>query len=330
MNAVTRDEWDAFLENHPEAHILQTSAWGLLKSGYGWQPNWIVSGNAGAQVLLRRLPLGFWIGYVPKGPVGSHWRGTLTEIEALCKRKKMIFLKIEPDLWETDPDGQLRQMNGFHSGARTIQPQRTIVIDLNGSEEEILGRMKQKTRYNIRLAEKKDIVVERNADINNFNSLMAVTAERDNFGVHAGRYYQDAFKFFEKKGSVNLFMAFYQGTPLAAIMVFQRGLRAWYFYGASNNLERNRMPTYLVQWRAIQWAKSQGCSSYDLWGVPDEEEQVLENEFEHRSEGLWGVYRFKRGFGGEVRRSAGAWDKVYHPCLYRFVQWWQARRGEAA
>jgi peptidoglycan pentaglycine glycine transferase (the first glycine) len=221
-------------------------------------------------------------------------------------------------------------MNGFHSGVRTIQPRRTIVVDLKASEEEILGRMKQKTRYNIRLAEKKGVVVESSSDIGTFNSLMAVTADRDNFGVHAGRYYLDAFKAFEKKGSVNLFMAFHQGTPLAAIMVFQRGSRAWYFYGASNNLERNRMPTYLVQWRAMQWARSQGCSSYDLWGVPDQDEKTLEDEFEHRSDGLWKVYRFKRGFGGLVKRSAGAWDKVYNPYFYRFVQWWQARRGEAA
>jgi lipid II:glycine glycyltransferase (peptidoglycan interpeptide bridge formation enzyme) len=99
-------------------------------------------------------------------------------------------------------------------------------------------------------------------------------------------------------------------------MVFANGLRAWYVYGASNNEERNRMPTYLLQWEAIRWAKSKGCEEYDLWGVPDENEEMLEANFESRHDGLWGVYRFKRGFGGELKRAAQALDKVYNPLLY--------------
>jgi lipid II:glycine glycyltransferase (peptidoglycan interpeptide bridge formation enzyme) len=99
-------------------------------------------------------------------------------------------------------------------------------------------------------------------------------------------------------------------------MVFANGNRAWYVYGASNDQERNRMPTYLLQWEAIRWAKSHGCEEYDLWGVPDENEETLEANFETRHDGLWGVYRFKRGFGGELKRAAQALDRVYNPLLY--------------
>ena len=77
------------------------------------------------------------------------------------------------------------------------------------------------------------------------------------------------------------------------------------------------MPTYLIQWAAIQWARAKGCTHYDLWGVPDYPEEILEADFTERSDGLWGVYRFKRGFGGKVKRAIGAWDKVYRPALYR-------------
>jgi lipid II:glycine glycyltransferase (peptidoglycan interpeptide bridge formation enzyme) len=89
------------------------------------------------------------------------------------------------------------------------------------------------------------------------------------------------------------------------------------------------MPTYLLQWEAMRWARERGCTEYDLWGVPDADEDVLENNFSTRSDGLWGVYRFKRGFGGELRRTVGAWDRVYNPELYTAYRWWINRRGRA-
>jgi peptidoglycan pentaglycine glycine transferase (the first glycine) len=104
-------------------------------------------------------------------------------------------------------------------------------------------------------------------------------------------------------------------------VVFALGGCAYYLYGASTDEERNRMPTYLLQWRAMQWAKERGCTEYDLWGLPDEDEETLEAQFESRSDGLWGVYRFKRGFGGQVKRAAQALDRVYMPLLYRLYLW---------
>ena len=99
-------------------------------------------------------------------------------------------------------------------------------------------------------------------------------------------------------------------------MVFSASKRAWYFYGASDNQKRHLMPTYLLQWEAMLWAKKKGCTHYDLWGVPDQDEDYLENHFNDRQDGLWGVYRFKRGFGGTLTRSVGAFDRVYQRSLY--------------
>jgi len=109
-------------------------------------------------------------------------------------------------------------------------------------------------------------------------------------------------------------------------MAFLQHERAWYFYGASDDEHRNLMPTYLLQWEAMRWAKAQGAKTYDLWGVPDVEESVLEKQFTIRSDGLWGVYRFKRGFGGQVVRSAPAFIRVYHPMLYRVYQMLRSTR----
>ena len=197
-----------------------------------------------------------------------------------------------------------------------IQPPRTIIIDIRKGEEEILGRMKQKTRYNIRLAEKKGVSVRAWDDIDSFHKMMLVTGDRDSFGIHSPEYYRRAYELFRPEGMCELLVAEYEGKPLAALMVFGRGRRAWYFYGASTDEERNRMPTYLLQWEAINWAKMHGCQEYDLWGVPDEDEKTLESNFEKRHDGLWGVYRFKRGFGGELKRVAQAMDRVYNPLLY--------------
>lgn len=335
MPLVQVSEWDSFLSSHPQAHLLQTTAWGELKSEYGWGVERVVHGEVGAQVLFRRLPFGLSIAYIPRGPVGGNgqpesqlraWEGFWPEIDALCRRKKAILLKVEPDLWQESEDG-LAPPRRFRRASHAIQPPRTIVVDLEGDEGDVLARMKQKTRYNIRLALRKNVIVRPSSNVALFYELMQVTGERNEFGVHAEGYYQRAYDLFSPRGDCQLFLAEFERQPLAAIMVFAHSQRAWYFYGASNNEQRHRMPTYLLQWEAMRWARSLGCRTYDLWGVPDEVEETLENQFTGRSDGLWGVYRFKRGFGGQLRRAAGPWDRVYQPALYALYRWWVERRA---
>jgi peptidoglycan pentaglycine glycine transferase (the first glycine) len=197
-----------------------------------------------------------------------------------------------------------------------IQPPRTLIVDIQGSEEDILARMKQKTRYNIRLAGKKGVTVRSWTDLQAFHDMMLTTGGRDGFGVHSLEYYQRAYDLLQPGGKCEILVAEYEGKPLAALFVASHGNRAYYLYGASTDEERNRMPAYLLQWEAMKWAKAHGCEEYDLWGVPDEEKATLEANFEKRQDGLWGVYRFKRGFGGQLKRAAQAMDRVYNPLLY--------------
>jgi len=324
---VNFSEWKQFVSAHPEAHVLQTAEWGELKQGFGWDVIRLISNDVGVQILFRRLPLGFTVAYLPK-PVNSYQfseisENLMAEIDVVCRKKHAIFLKIEPDHWENR--GQLsvnsnQSLNTEHWSLNTslhnIQPPRTIVLSLLGSEDDILNRMKQKCRYNVRLAEKKGVTVRAWDDLDGFHRLMQVTGGRDGFGVHSLEYYKKAYELFHLAGIAELLVAEFDGKPLAALMIFAVGARSWYLYGASNDEERNRMPTYLLQWEAIRWARAQGCSEYDLWGVPDADEATLEAEFESRHDGLWGVYRFKRGFGGEIKRAAQARDRVYNPLLY--------------
>jgi len=348
---VSLTDWNQFLTQHTNAHLLQTGDWGELKSAFGWKPVRIITGNVGAQILFRKLPLGFTIGYIPKGPVCNNplsaivdgfWR----EIDIVCKSHRAIFCKFEIDTWETESlslealrvffytsQASIPRLlyktriplsviigslvnNKWLMAPHNIQPPRTIVVDIKSDEEQILGKMKQKTRYNIRLAEKKGVTVRAWNDIESFHKMMTVTGGRDGFGIHSLEYYKRAYELLQPNGLGEILVAEYEGKPLAALFVARNGHRAYYLYGASTDEERNRMPTYLLQWEAVKWAKAHGCEEYDLWGVPDEDEATLEANFESRHDGLWGVYRFKRGFGGEIKRAAQAMDRVYNPLLY--------------
>lgn len=322
MPEISASAWEGFLVAFPNAHILQTARWGELKASFGWSVIRLIAPNSvacGAQILFRRLPFSFSIAYLPKGPVGQDWDALWPEIDSVCRHRRAIFLINEPDRWDVDLQVPPRHEapSGFKPSPHAIQPPRTLVVSLLGKEAEILGRMKQKTRYNIRLALKKGVVVKLFNDVELFHRLMQATGERDRFGVHSLAYYEKVYNLFYTRGECEMLLAEFRGEPLAALMVFARGERAWYFYGASADVHRERMPTYLLQWEAMRWARARGCKEYDLWGVPDCEEDILEASFTSRSDGLWGVYRFKRGFGGDLRRSAGPWDRVYHPGMYR-------------
>ena len=158
---------------------------------------------------------------------------------------------------------------------------------------------------------------------------MKITGERDQFGVHSSAYYRTVYELFRPLNRAQIFTAYYNDQPLATLMLFMLGERAWYFYGGSSNEERNRMPTYLLQWEAMRWAKARGATHYDLWGVPDEDEETLEANFETRDDGLWGVYRFKRGFGGKLIREPDAMDRVYSPMMYKLYQMYMGRRSSS-
>ena len=321
-------EWDNFLSRHPEAHILQTSAWGELKVAFGWRAFRLQQGEAGAQMLIRRLLPGIHLAYIPRGPVGYDWQSILPAVDEICHQHHVVFLKVEPDLWDSEPE-KSSPPPGFVSSPHSIQPPRTLILDLSGDEQVVLGRMKQKTRYNINLALKKGVVIHPTSDLDIFHSLIELTAQRDRFGAHQLDYYRRAYELFHPLGQCELFLAEYEHNPLAALMVFAYGKRAWYFYGGSSNSHRERMPNYLLQWEAMRWARSQGCNEYDFWGVPDADLETLEAGFTQRSDNLWGVYRFKRGFGGVLRRTAGPWDRIYQPLLYRLYLLWQKNRRDA-
>jgi peptidoglycan pentaglycine glycine transferase (the first glycine) len=327
--------WNQALESLPCAHILQTWEWGEFKHDtVGWEPERFVFRRAGevvaaAQALTRRTgPLR--VMYVPKGPAldtadADLRREVFAWLRDHARARGAIFVKIDPDVVagtgipgepeaEESPLGRavmddLRAL-GYRFSREQIQFRNTHQIDLTRSEDDLLAGMKQKTRYNIRLAERKGVTVRAAGldDLDLLYLLYALTAQRDGFPIRPLDYYRRAWGAFMQAGLAHALVAEYGDKALAHVILFRFGARAWYFYGASSDEERQRMPTHALQWAAIQWAKAQGCTVYDLWGAPD--------DFDDPRDPLAGVHRFKAGLGGQVVRHIGAWDCPIRPAMY--------------
>jgi peptidoglycan pentaglycine glycine transferase (the first glycine) len=338
----TQAAWDAFVAAQPRAHVLQLWNWGEVKRAYGWGVERLAIERdgqivAGTQLLFRTLPMRFGtMAYLPFGPYTGDddapdlWRA----IHQTAKQRNAAFLKWEPGIYAPDePQPELAE-RGFRVSPQVIQPPNTVLIDVGADEDTILARMNQGTRRKIRQSLKNDIhyyEATSKADVGKFVSMMQTTGARNGFGVHEPAYYERAFDLFVPQRAA-LIMAEHDGDPLAGVMVFAVGPSAWYLFGASSNIKRNLMAAYGVQWHAIQWAKARGCTVYDMFGIPDVSEATLEAQFESRSDGLWGVYGFKRGWGGRVTRSLGAWDLPYFGLLYeayRIALQVRDRRGVA-
>jgi peptidoglycan pentaglycine glycine transferase (the first glycine) len=341
--------WNELIASLPLAHLLQTWEWSQVKAKYGWQAMPFVWQTAmgkpiaAAMVLKRRLPVaGFakkmCVLYVPKGPLFD-WGDAalrfrvLNDLDAFAKHEGAIFIKIDPDVAlgtgvpRTEDaveynDGQDTRTEltrgGWKFSQDQIQFRNTVLIDLSASEDVLLARMKPKTRYNIRLAQKKGVTVRVGMvdDLPLLYRMYAETSVRNGFLIREEAYYQTVWRNFM---SVPLstfglqpfsepLIAEVDGEPVGAVSMFYFAGQAIYLFGMSRDEHREKMPNYLLQWEATRRAKTLGCQIYNLWGAP--------NEFDENDE-LWSVYRFKEGLGGYVLRTIGAWDFTPNPLLYK-------------
>jgi len=304
--------WNTALAALPYRHILQTWEWGQFKQRWGWSPRYFVNEehntvNATALVLRRTFsPLKFNILYVPKGPALDYANveladRVLRELVKVAQRDRAIFIKIDPDL--NQADRSLLLDRGWRYSAEQIQFRNTMLLDLTCSEDDLLAAMKPKTRYNVRLAQKKGVTI-RSGELDDLELLYAMyaeTAQRDGFLIRPLDYYRDAWGSFIRSDLAHPLIAEVDQEAVAGLILFRFADRAWYMYGMSRNAHRDKMPNYLLQWEAMRWAKSRGCAVYDLWGAPDELNE---------SDLMWGVYKFKEGFGAEFAPHVGAYDFV--------------------
>jgi peptidoglycan pentaglycine glycine transferase (the first glycine) len=316
-----RDRWTKAVASLPCGHILQSFEWGEFKSRHGWIPFrllFMARGEAvgAASVLVRRLPSLPWgVMYVPKGPALDYDDGELLDrvlgrLEDLAREQRAIFVKIDPDVLADRSHVREGLVNrGWRASQEQIQFRNTLLIDLLRSEDDLLMAMKSKTRYNVRLAKRRGVEVIPGGveDLPLFYEMYATTSARDDFVIRPYSYYADVWETFAEQDLAQLLLATYEGETLAGLIVFHFGDRAWYMYGASTNRHRNLMPNHLLQWEAMRWAKAEGYRFYDMWGAPE----VLDE-----SDPMWGVHRFKAGFGGDFTSHMGAYDFPTSRLLY--------------
>lgn len=311
-------KWNKTVAALPHPHILQSWEWGEFKSRYGWRARRFVwsGGEAAAQILTRSALRGaVRILYLPKGPL-LDWSNSrlcarvLDDLQALARRERAILIKLDPDLpTGANNQGEL-ETRGWRFSPDQIQFRNTATLDLARDESEILAAMKQKTRYNIRLAERKGVRVRAGteADWALLYRMYAETSVRDGFVIRAADYYRDAWGSFMRAGLAQPFIAEVDEEAVGGLVLFTFAHTAWYMYGMSRDAHREKMPNHLLQWEAMRWARAKGCDTYDFWGAPDE---FVE------SDPMWGVWKFKEGFGAKAVTHVGAWDYAPWPRLYK-------------
>jgi lipid II:glycine glycyltransferase (peptidoglycan interpeptide bridge formation enzyme) len=273
--------------------------------------------KAGISVLTRKLPvINRSLFYSPRGPVGALSDAKLFNmlIDGLCVEaalKGAIALKVDPEIEDNNANAvALLNDRGFTRKKKQVQPRTTYLIDLTKDLASLLMSFEEKTRYNIRLSEKKGVMVKEDSTIEGidvFYKMYQETSKRDTFLIHPRSYYMKLKETLVDRGMANVFIAEYQGKPVASLFAFRFGDRIWYMYGASIKEGRNVMPNHALHWHLIKWAKEKGYKVYDLWGIPSAPSE---------KHPLYGVYRFKKGFNGALKSWIGVYDLPFDRMTY--------------
>ncbi len=324
----TLQEYEAFVQSHPKGNFAQSYLWGKQKPAWIWKAI-AVRGEDGKikgtmAVMIRTMPIVHkTMMYACRGPVCDlDDRETFAELlegaKALAREHGSYVIKIDPDVPSSDTAfAEMLRSFGFRSkeggkNFEAIQPKYVFRLDVDGkTEEEVQAGFHQKWRYNIRVAQKKGVEVKicGKEMVPAFADLMLTTGVRDGFVTRQPEYFAAML---DNLGEhCRLYMAFHEGQPIAGTLAIHYGDKVWYLYGASSNEHRNLMPNYLLQWEMIRWSIETGCRVYDFRGVSGD---VSEDN------PLYGLYRFKKGFGGDFTEFVGEMDLVLNKAVYLFME----------
>jgi peptidoglycan pentaglycine glycine transferase (the first glycine) len=329
LTKVWADKYEKFNQTHPKGHFMQSLGWARVKSF--WKNEIIIVEDDNQEikgslsVLIRKIPfLPCTIMYSPRGPVcDPHDETTLKELldkaKQLAKKHKSYALKMDPDIEIEDTEFKeiVEKLGCKVSGGikpyEGVQPRFVFRLYINNrSSEELLKSFHHKTRYNIRLAHRRGVEcrVGTRDDLGDYHELMVETGIRDEFIIRPRSYYESVYDYLGSE-HVKLFLAYYEGKPIAGSIAIVYGNKCWYLYGASSNEHRNVMPNYLLQWEMIKLAIESGCDIYDFRGVTGDLDE---------NNPLYGLYRFKKGFNGKYTEFIGMVDCVFNPIMYFIVE----------
>jgi peptidoglycan pentaglycine glycine transferase (the first glycine) len=313
--------WNRFVASLPNAHFQQSWEWGELALGFGVRPVRLAAMRRDEIVGAMQIAVTPLTGtgrtylYVPRGPAVADARdGTLGPLldaaRSVGRESRSVGIRLEPNVssMQCEWSSELKAL-GMHPTYPPGQPRSSWLLDITPDCDTLLAQMKQKTRYNVRLASKKGVEVSEgtHADLDGFYALYRETADRDDFFLQPKSVYERMFCLFREAGAFTMLLAHHHGELIAAVTLIRFGRTCWYLQGASSNQHRNLMATYLLQWEAIKRAKSWGCTLYDFRAVPD----VLRPD-----QDMYGVYRFKEGFGGYRVTALDSYGAPYSRVAY--------------
>jgi lipid II:glycine glycyltransferase (peptidoglycan interpeptide bridge formation enzyme) len=291
-------------------HPLQTTEWGNFREKTGVK----VVRVDDLQLTIHSIPhTRYTIGYLPKGPLPT--KEVLDKLKQLGKTENCILIQLEPNVENKEGlHSELKKL-GLISAAHPLFTNYTFILDITKSEEELLKNMHPKTRYNIRVAEKKGVkITEDNSDIAfaEYLRLTKETTTRQNFYAHGERYHRLMWKTLKTQNpeglSAHLFTATYNNEVLVAWIVFVLGDTLYYPYGASSSNFREVMASNLMMWEVIKFGKKLGLKQFDMWGAmgpnPDTKDP------------WYGFHRFKEGYGGKLTEFVGSFDFVINQKMY--------------
>lgn len=285
-------------------HPLQSREWGEFRKLTGVR----VVREDSMQITIHPIPHTPWtIGYYPKGAIPTQEQVRI--LAKIAAENKCIFIKLEPSV-----EGKWKPIAGFVAG-RPLFTRYNFVLDVTASETELLANFKQKTRYNIRVAEKKGVTVEvdnSQAAFAKYLELTQETAKRQGFYAHSPDYHRKMWDVLYPAGIAQLLVAKYEGKIITTWVLFKYGDTLYYPYGASTREHREVMANNLVMWEAIKLAKSWGLKYLDMWGAlgPDPDPK----------DPWYGFHTFKSGYGARHVEYVGTWDYVARPLLYRIYR----------
>ena len=309
-------------ELSPDGPLLQSRFWARLKKRFGWTPLAFRTEAFDLLILVRSVVPGFLLGYCPHGPAVAV--APLDRTQALLSLTESLhgylaegcgLLRFDPLWTRRSPEDSSELDLPLRRARVDVQPPDTVIVDLDGEEDEILSRMKSKTRYNIRLAERRGVVVRESGieGLDLWYRMYRETASRDRITIHAERYYRALFEEARRElaatgAQTRLLFAYVEDEAVAGNIVTISGRSGLYHFGASTNRHRNLMPTYALQWEAMKLCLHEGCTEYDLGGIPPTDDPAHP---------MHGLYRMKTGFGGRIVHRVGSWDSPLRPFAYR-------------
>jgi lipid II:glycine glycyltransferase (peptidoglycan interpeptide bridge formation enzyme) len=306
--------WDRAAARGPGGHVMQSSAWARIREQQGWTAEFLRPAGAYALVLWRPLPGGMRFGYCPRGPVASpaELPEVLRELAAHAKKTKgALVLKVDPERPAEQAGAALRSA-GFQRGP-DIQPVvSTLVLPLDRDEASLLAGFEKDTRWSVKQPEKRGVHVYQGTgaeDLDAFYDLYALTGRRAGFITRTQTYYRTVWRMLIEAGLATLWLAQYEGRPVAGAMTWHCGDREVYQYGATNDAGRKVYAAYGLLWRCMVEAHARGARAFDFGGIPADPTD--------KKDPMYGPYIFKKGFGGAVTQWVGAHDAVPRPLAYR-------------